>query len=57
MMRSCVFIGVLCVGLAVSGVAIFDDLSIDQLGSGYTLVASGPGINATSAPFNITLLP
>jgi len=42
---------------AVSGVAIFDDLSIDQLGSGYTLVASGPGINATSAPFNITLLP
>ena len=42
---------------AVSGVAIFDDLSIDQLGRGYTLVASAPGINATSAPFNITLLP
>ena len=43
---------------AVSGVAIFDDLSIDQLGTGYTLVASVPGIGgATSAPFNITLLP
>jgi len=42
---------------AVSGVAIFDDLSIDQLGSGYTLVASAPGITATSAPFDVTLLP
>ena len=43
---------------AVSGVAIFDDLSIDQLGSGYTLVASVTGISgATSAPFNVTLLP
>ena len=43
---------------AVSGVATFDDLSIDQLGSGYTLVASGPAVSgATSAPFNVTLLP
>jgi len=43
---------------AVSGVATFDDLSIDQLGSGYTLVASGPAVSgATSASFNVTLLP
>ncbi len=42
---------------AVSGVAIFDDLSIDQVGSGYTLVASAPGITTTSAPFDVTLLP
>jgi len=43
---------------AVSGVAVFDDLSIDQLGTGYTLVASVQGIGgATSAPFNVTLLP
>ena len=43
---------------AVSGVATFDDLSIDQLGTGYTLIASVQGIGgATSTPFNVTLLP
>jgi hypothetical protein len=43
---------------AVSGVATFDDLSIDQLGTGYTLVASASGLTgATSSPFNITLTP
>src|SRR5204862_491405 len=42
---------------AVSGVATFDDLSIDQLGTGYTLIASVQGITTTSAPFDVTLLP
>ena len=43
---------------AVSGVATFDDLSLDQLGTGYTLIASVQGIGgATSTPFNVTLLP
>jgi hypothetical protein len=43
---------------AALGVASFSDLSINQIGDGYTLVvtASGPG-GATSQPFNITLLP
>jgi hypothetical protein len=43
---------------AANGVATFSDLSIDQVGVGYTLVvsATGPG-GATSRPFNITLLP
>ncbi len=39
---------------AVNGVATFSDLSIDQLGNGYTLVVSGAGVTgAESAPFNI----
>jgi hypothetical protein len=43
---------------AVSGGASFGDLSLDQLGNGYTLVATTTGVNGvTSAPFNITLLP
>jgi hypothetical protein len=43
---------------AANGVATFGDLSIDQVGGGYTLVvsATGPG-GVTSQPFNITLLP
>jgi len=43
---------------AVSGVATFADLSIDQIGNGYTLVvtATGPS-GAESAPFDITLPP
>ena len=42
---------------AVNGVATFADLSIDQLGNGYTLVVSGAGLTgAESAPFNIGLL-
>lgn len=39
---------------AVNGVATFADLSIDQLGNGYTLVVSAPGVaGAESTPFNI----
>lgn len=42
---------------AVSGVAKFSDLSIDQLGDGYTLAVSASGLpGAESARFNITLL-
>jgi len=38
----------------VNGVATFADLSIDQLGNGYTLVASATTTSGTaSAPFNI----
>src|SRR2546426_437514 len=40
--------------LAAGGVATFADLSIDQLGNGYTLVATAyPLILAQSAPFHI----
>jgi len=40
---------------AASGVAIFGDLSVSRVGSGYTLVASAPGATgATSGAFNIT---
>jgi hypothetical protein len=40
----------------VNGVATFSDLSIDQLGNGYTLVVTGAGATgAESAPFNIGL--
>src|SRR5213596_1264071 len=39
---------------AVNGVATFSDLSIDQLGNGYTLVVSASNVfGAESAPFNI----
>ena len=39
----------------VEGVAAFNNLSINNVGTGYTLVASAPGaIVATSTPFNIT---
>ena len=38
----------------VNGVATFSDLSIDQLGNGYTLVASAAGVKGVeSAAFNI----
>lgn len=38
----------------VSGVATFSDLSIDQPGNGYTLVATVPNVTSSeSAPFNI----
>lgn len=41
----------------VNGVATFADLSIDQLGNGYTLVVSTAGVvTAESAPFNIGAL-
>ncbi|HXI63985.1 MAG TPA: Ig-like domain repeat protein [Gemmatimonadales bacterium] len=42
---------------AVSGSASFVDLSIDQIGNGYTLVATSGLLGVTSAPFNITLTP
>jgi hypothetical protein len=39
---------------AVNGVATFNNLSIDQLGSGYTLVVSAAGVaGAESTPFNV----
>src|SRR5207248_3336122 len=38
---------------AVDGVATFADLSIDKVGTGYTLTATGAG-SATSAAFNVT---
>jgi hypothetical protein len=39
---------------AVNGVATFANLSIDQLGNGYTLVVTAGGVTgAESAPFNI----
>lgn len=42
---------------AVNGVATFSDLSIDQPGSGYTLVVTVPNVfTAESAPFNIGAL-
>src|SRR6185295_1565643 len=40
---------------AVEGVATFNDLSINEVGAGYTLVASAAGLaSATSTPFNVT---
>src|SRR5205823_1901368 len=40
---------------AVSGVATFDDASVDKAGSGYTLVASSGGLGSvTSNQFNVT---
>jgi len=40
---------------AVNGTATFSDLSIDKIGSGYTLTAVSAGlVNTTSIPFNIT---
>jgi hypothetical protein len=42
--------------IASNGVAVFNDLSIDQVGNGYTLVAtSAPLSSDTSQLFNITL--
>ena len=39
---------------AVSGVAVFDDLSLDQIADGYTLTATASGLTeATSNTFNI----
>ena len=41
-----------------AGVATFPDLSIDQIGDGYTLVATigGGEVSQESTPFNITVL-
>jgi hypothetical protein len=39
---------------AASGVALFPDLTLNRVGTGYTLVASSPGLSsATSNPFDI----
>jgi hypothetical protein len=39
---------------AVSGIATFFDLTIDQIGNGYTLRATAPGLTgAESQPFNV----
>src|SRR5205809_557900 len=42
-----------------AGVATFPDLSIDQIGDGYTLVATigGGEVSQESTPFNITAVP
>src|SRR6185437_13895068 len=43
---------------AVNGVATFSGLSIDQVGSGYTLAATSAGlIGAASAAFDVTATP
>src|SRR5438552_2865920 len=43
---------------AVNGVATFSNLSINKVGSGYTLTAAASGLTgATSASFNITPAP
>jgi len=43
---------------AVNGVARFGDLCIDQVGSGYMLQATSPGLtDATSTAFDITAAP
>src|SRR6185436_14575127 len=40
---------------AIAGIATFDDLSIDQAGAGYTIVATSANAGSvTSAPFSIT---
>src|SRR5207244_3337488 len=39
---------------AVNGVATFADLSIDKIGTGYTLQATGGGLTTTSGRFDIT---
>jgi hypothetical protein len=42
---------------AVNGVATFSDLSIDQIGNGYTLTVTAAGVSGTeSAPFNIGVM-
>jgi hypothetical protein len=43
---------------AVNGVATFSDLTLNQAGDNYTLVASTPQLpNAPSAPFNVSAVP
>ncbi len=39
---------------AVNGVATFADLSIDKVGKGYTLQATGAGLTTASASFDVT---
>jgi hypothetical protein len=42
---------------AVNGVATFPGLSLNTAGKGYTLVAAGTGLTATSNLFNVTVSP
>src|SRR3989441_12761652 len=44
---------------AAAGVATFGDLSVDQLGNGYTLIATieAGSVTKESTPFNITAVP
>jgi hypothetical protein len=43
---------------AVSGVATFDDLTLDQIGTGYTLRVTAPGLTgAESEPFTVLTVP
>jgi uncharacterized repeat protein (TIGR02543 family) len=43
---------------AVGGVATFPDLTLDQAGDGYTLIATAGGLtNATSTAFNVSATP
>ena len=43
---------------AVNGLATFSNLSLNRAGTGYTLVASSPGLtSATSNAFNVTQVP
>src|SRR5258708_29313409 len=42
----------------VNGIATFSDLSVSSAGSGYTLIATSPGLgSATSNSFAITAIP
>jgi len=41
---------------AIAGVATFSDLTIDQLGLGYTLRATADGMTAESEPFTVLTL-
>ena len=43
---------------AVNGVATFNNLTLNKVGTGYTLTATATGLTgATSAAFNITAAP
>ena len=43
---------------AVQGVATFNNLTIDRVGTGYTLIASAPGLTGvTSQPFTVLPMP
>ena len=39
---------------AVYGVANFPDVTLNNLGNGYTLQAAGAGLTGTSTPFDVT---
>ncbi len=41
--------------VVANGIATFDNLKLDKAGTGYTLLASGDGLTATSNTFNVTV--